>query len=30
LVGRRTGQTAELWAVTPDGTIAMQVTATLR
>jgi 3-methylfumaryl-CoA hydratase len=30
LVGRRTGQTAELWAVTPDGTIAMQVVATLR
>jgi 3-methylfumaryl-CoA hydratase len=30
LVGRRAGQTAELWAVTPDGTIAMQVVATLR
>jgi 3-methylfumaryl-CoA hydratase len=30
VVGRRTGQTAELWAVTPDGTIAMQVAATLR
>jgi 3-methylfumaryl-CoA hydratase len=30
LVGRRTGQTAALWAVTPDGTIAMQVVATLR
>ena len=30
VVGRRAGQTAELWAVTPDGTIAMQATATLR
>lgn len=30
LVGRRVGQTAELWALTPEGTIAMQVVATLR
>jgi 3-methylfumaryl-CoA hydratase len=30
VAGRRAGQTAELWAVTPDGTIAMQVVATLR
>jgi 3-methylfumaryl-CoA hydratase len=30
LVGRRVGQVAELWAMTPEGTIAMQVTATLR
>ncbi len=29
LVGRRCGQMADLWALTPEGTIAMQVTATL-
>ncbi|HTC10967.1 MAG TPA: MaoC family dehydratase N-terminal domain-containing protein [Acetobacteraceae bacterium] len=29
LVGRRGGQMADLWAMTPEGTIAMQVTATL-
>jgi len=30
LVGRRTGQTVALWAVTPEGTIAMQAMATLQ
>ena len=30
VVGRRAGQIAELWAVTPEGTIAMQAVATLR
>lgn len=30
LVGRRVGGVAELWAVTPEGTTAMQVVATLR
>jgi 3-methylfumaryl-CoA hydratase len=30
VVGRRVGGTAELWAVTPEGTIAMQAVATLR
>jgi 3-methylfumaryl-CoA hydratase len=30
VVGRRAGETAELWAVTPEGTVAMQVAATLR
>jgi len=30
VVGRRAGRTAELWAVTPEGTIAMQAVATLR
>lgn len=30
VVGRRAGATAELWAVTPEGTIAMQAVATLR
>lgn len=29
LLGRRNGSTAELWAVTPEGRIAMQVVATL-
>lgn len=30
VVGRRAGHTAELWALTPQGTIAMQAVATLR
>jgi 3-methylfumaryl-CoA hydratase len=30
VVGRRAGATVELWAVTPQGTIAMQAVATLR
>ncbi len=30
VLGRRVGGTAELWAVTPEGTIAMQAVATLR
>jgi 3-methylfumaryl-CoA hydratase len=30
VIGRRAGGTAELWAVTPEGTIAMQAVATLR
>ncbi len=30
VLGRRTGGTAELWAVTPEGTVAMQAMATLR
>jgi 3-methylfumaryl-CoA hydratase len=30
VMGRRVGGTAELWAVTPEGTIAMQATARLR
>ncbi len=30
VVGRRDGARAELWATTPDGTIAMQAMATLR
>ena len=30
VVGRRAGGSAELWAVTPEGTIAMQAVATLR
>ena len=30
VMGRRVGGTAELWAVTPEGTIAMQATASLR
>jgi hypothetical protein len=30
VVGRRAAGTAEMWAVTPVGTIAMQAVATLR